>query len=365
MQEQGCDPHHSPPGWGLAVSPSMASLRARTASSSLLARGLGAGRRRLVWVAAVILVVCGLLAWWLLPSPAPSPSGRITFATGVRTGVYERYGSLLKHRLSRDLPKVRLTLQRSQGSVQNVARVASGKADFTITASDALAAYQEDGGKDASRIRACARLYDDYMHLVVPRDSPVNSAKDLKGLRVGVGEAHSGVWLVTNRLLKAAGLDMDHDIHPVREGIDRMPKLLAEGKLDAFFWSGGLPTNAVERLAERTDIRLVQLGDLLPRLHEQGRKSRYYRAAVMAPDAYPTVQRGRSVKTLAIANLLVTTDRTEADLTEGVTRSVIKSRDQIGREVHAAQKVDLRTAIYTDPVPLHEGARRYYRSVKP
>ena len=33
--------------------------------------------------------------------------------------------------------------------------------------------------------------------------------------------------------------------------------------------------------------------------------------------------------------------------------------------MHAAQLVDLRTAVYTDPLPLHEGARRYYRSVKP
>ncbi|MFI0864048.1 TAXI family TRAP transporter solute-binding subunit [Streptomyces smyrnaeus] len=344
----------------------MASLRPRTVSRpKRRPGGPSTGRRRLLWGTAAVLVVCGLLVWWLRPSPSPSPGGKVTFATGVRTGVYERYGTLFKQRLARDLPRVDLELQHSQGSVQNLTRIVSGQADFTITAADALAAYRNKGGKDASRIRACARLYDDYMHLVVPRNSPVDSAKDLKGMRVGVGEKRSGVALVTKRLLKAAGLDMDHDVHPVRKGIDTMPGLLTEGKLDAFFWSGGLPTGAIERLAEGADIRLVQLGDLLPRLHEQRPGTRYYRAAVMPPDAYPTVQRGRSVKTVAIANLLVTMDRTDAALTEGVTRSVIKSRDQIGREVHAAQKVDLRTAIYTDPVPLHEGARRYYRSAKP
>ena len=44
---------------------------------------------------------------------------------------------------------------------------------------------------------------------------------------------------------------------------------------------------------------------------------------------------------------------------------VLNSRDQIGDKVHAAQKVDLRTAIYTAPLPLHTGASHYYRSVKP
>jgi TRAP-type uncharacterized transport system substrate-binding protein len=52
-------------------------------------------------------------------------------------------------------------------------------------------------------------------------------------------------------------------------------------------------------------------------------------------------------------------------LTEWITKTVIKSRDGIGAHVHSAQLVDLRTAIYTDPLVLHEGARRYYRSVKP
>jgi hypothetical protein len=44
---------------------------------------------------------------------------------------------------------------------------------------------------------------------------------------------------------------------------------------------------------------------------------------------------------------------------------VIRSRDHIGNTVHPAQLVDLRTAVYTDPLELHKGARRYYRSVKP
>ena len=67
------------------------------------------------------------------------------------------------------------------------------------------------------------------------------------------------------------------------------------------------------------------------------------------------------MQTVAVANLLVTTDRADPELTERFTRTVINSRDRIGREVHPAQLVDLRTAIYTDPLPLHEGARRYYR----
>ncbi|MDB1088846.1 TAXI family TRAP transporter solute-binding subunit [Streptomyces sp. ACA25] len=295
---------------------------------------------------------------------AERPGGVVTVSTGVRSGVYARYGQLLQAQLARDLPEVRVRLLSSEGSVENIERLVGGQADFTIATADAIAAHQAEAGRAAERLRACARLYDDYLQLVVPARSPVRRAAGLAGLSVGVGQDQSGVQLVTRELLAAAGLDMDEDVVPVREGIDTMPRMMEAGRLDAFFWSGGLPTSAVQRLAERMDIRLVPLGDLLPALQVRGPLTSHYRAAVMPPDAYPGIEGGQVIETIAVANLLLTTDAADDAITEQVTRSVISGRDRIGRAVHAAQRVDLRTAIYTRPVELHEGARRYYRAVK-
>ncbi|MGW3245219.1 TAXI family TRAP transporter solute-binding subunit [Streptomyces sp. NPDC001070] len=321
------------------------------------------GRRRAVQAVLAVAAAVAMLLWWVLPSDGPSyPKGPVDFATGARNGVYETYGKRLQPYLRTDLPGVRVHLRPSQGSVDNVRRVATGKADFAIAAADAVADYH---GRGASRLRACARLYDDYMQLVVPADSPVRSAKDLGGLRVGVGQPSSGVNLIARRLLEAAGLGEPGDVRSRTVGIDRAPELLRQGKLDAFFWSGGLPTKAVSDLAETTDVKLVQLGDLVARLHAEGDESTYYRQAVMPADAYPMIQGGRAVQTIAVANLLITTDRTDIGLVDRFTRTVIDSRDRIGQEVHAAQLVDLRTAVFTDPLRLHAGAERYYQSVKP
>ncbi|GAA2457369.1 TAXI family TRAP transporter solute-binding subunit [Streptomyces lavendulocolor] len=323
-------------------------------------------RRRALQGSAVGLVVLGLLLWWLVPAGEPSPRGKVTFSTGVPTGVYQRYGELLEEALGRNVPDVAITLLDSEGSRQNLARLASGEADFTIATADAVATYIRDSRPGAYDLRGCARLYDDYVQLVVPRGSKVRSTRDLRGLRVGVGQDGSGVRLIANRLLQAAAIDPETDIEPVSAGIDTMPALLEKGRLDAFFWSGGLPTSAVQKLSERFPIRLVPLdGELINGVHEGGGSGRYYRSAVVPADAYALAQEGRPVETVAVANLLVTTDRTDPALAEAFTRTVIQSRDRIGREVHPAQLVDLRTAVYTDPLPLHEGARRYYRSVKP
>lgn len=325
-----------------------------------------AARRRVLALAAALLAVCGVLLWWLAPFGPSTPSGSITFSTGVRSGVYQHYGELLKQAMAEDLPDVSITLKDSEGSQQNLARVASGEADFTVATADAVAQYVRDRRPGFERLRGCARLYDDYVQLVVRKGSSVQSVSGLRGLRVGVGQDGSGVRLIADRVLAAAGLTPSRDVTAVPVGIDAMPEMLEKGELDAFFWSGGLPTAAVQKLSERTPVRLIPMdAPLVDALRDVGMSTRHYRSATIPADAYAAAQDGQPVQTLAVANLMVTTADADPDLVEGFTRSVIDSRDSIGSLVHPAQLVDLRTAVYTEPLTLHDGARRYYRSVKP
>ncbi|MFV0133260.1 TAXI family TRAP transporter solute-binding subunit [Streptomyces sp. HMX87] len=323
------------------------------------------GRRRAVRAATAAVIALGLLLWWLLPLGEEPPRGTITFSTGTHAGVYHKYGELLRDRLAKDMPGLKVRLVPSAGSQENVERVVSGEADFTIAAADAVETYKIQERPGSGALRGVARLYDDYVQLVVPGDSDVHSLSDLRGKRVAIGLPNSGVRLIATRLLRAVGIDPEKDITPRSDGIDTGPGRLGEG-LDAFFWSGGLPTDGLRRIAETSAFRFVPIAEeVVAQLHTQGGATRYYRATNIPESAYPTVQNGSVVPTMAVSNLLVTRDDLDPRLTEWLTRTVIESRDGIGAHVHSAQLVDLRTAIYTGPLHLHEGARRYYRSVKP
>ncbi|WP_371668763.1 TAXI family TRAP transporter solute-binding subunit [Streptomyces sp. NBC_00289] len=323
------------------------------------------GRRRALQGAAAGVVVLGLLLWWLLPLGEDPPSGTIKFSTGSEAGVYQEYGERLKTELAKDMPDLKLKLVPSEGSQANVKRVANGEADFTIAAADAVETYELSHPAAADRLRGVARLYDDYVQLVIPPGSDIHSVSDLRGKRVSIGLRDSGVRLIAERVLRAAGIDPEKDITPSSQGIDTGPKLVGHG-IDAFFWSGGLPTEGLRTLAETTAFRFVPIdADLVAKVHTEGAATHYYRATNMPESAYPTVQNGETVPTMAVSNLLMTRKDMDPRLTEWITRTVIKSRDGIGAHVHSAQLVDLRTAIYTAPLSLHEGARRYYRSVKP
>ncbi|MEU2924016.1 TAXI family TRAP transporter solute-binding subunit [Streptomyces sp. NPDC007251] len=324
------------------------------------------GRRRALPAAAAGAVVLGLLLWWLLPLGEKPPSGTIVFSTGTPRGVYQEYGERLRAEFAKDMPDLKVKLLNSAGSQENVQRVATGRADFTIAAADAVEAYELAHGSGAGRLRGVARLYDDYVHLIVRSDSGIRNVADLRHKRVAIGLPDSGVRLIADRVLRASGIDPRKDITPFSDGIDTGPDRLERGRIDAFFWSGGLPTKGLLGLARKAEFTFVPIeGDVVTRLHGQGQESRYYRATNIPESAYPAVQQGTEVPTLAVSNLLMTRADVDPRLTEWVTRTVIKSRDGIGAHVHSAQLVDLRTAIYTDPLPLQEGARRYYREVKP
>jgi TRAP transporter TAXI family solute receptor len=330
--------------------------------STLLSR---TGRRRAVEGAAAGAVVLGLLLWWLLPLGEEPPAGTVTFSTGTRAGVYQKYGELLRAELRKDMPDLEVRLMTSAGSQENVERVASGEADFAIAAADAVETYKIADREGAGRLRGVTRLYDDYVQLVVPAGSDVLSVADLRGKRVAIGLPDSGVRLISTRLLRAAGIDPERDITPRSDGIDTGPGRLGH-EIDAFFWSGGLPTDGLEEAAGKAAFRFVPIDEeLVAKLHESGGATRYYRSTSIPESAYPAVQNGAVVPTMAVSNLLITRADVDPRITEWLTRAVLDSRDGIGAHVHSAQLVDLRTAIYTDPLELHEGARRYYRSVKP
>ncbi|MFC1414832.1 TAXI family TRAP transporter solute-binding subunit [Streptacidiphilus sp. N1-12] len=320
---------------------------------------------------ALVLLAAAGCGWWLAtPDGISYPRGTYGLATGSNGGVYQRYGDLLRPTLDRDLPGVTLRLDASAGGPDNLSRISDGRDTFGIATADAVAHFT---GPGATHLRSLGRLYDDYVQLVVPSDSPIKSVGDLRGKRVGTGQPGSGVALIAQRVLQVAGISVAKgELTALPLGIDVAPQQLEEGRIDAFFWSGGLPSAAVSALTAQHPVRLVPLGGLATQLdalaaeEDPGaQNTQIYRTSTVPASAYPLTVPDTAVSTLAVANLMVTRDDVPTGLVERVTAAIIDSRDVIGQKVHSAQMVDIRSAIYTDPLPLAEGARRYYQSVKP
>src|SRR5690625_2946024 len=245
-------------------------------------------------------LIAGILMWRSAPEPEPVT---LTVGTGHSGGVYYTYGLGLEEATAGTATPVQT--RSTPASVANLRMVHTGQLDAGFTMADvaALAVNGEAPFSEVQDIRAVARLYDNHTHLVVPADSHVEQVSDLSGQRVSVGAADSGTEMVANRLLEGGGLagtEDGGDVDRVQLDLEDAAEALIRGQIDALFWSGGLPTEAVSDLATRMPVRLVDLSVHVPHLAE--RYGDYFLELPVPAGTYPDVP---PVRTLGVPNLLV------------------------------------------------------------
>ena len=81
----------------------------------------------------------------------------LVFTTGSEVGLYHRLATHIKDVVEADHPDLRIQLQRSAGSPDNLARLDQGKAHLAIVQNDTR------GGKT---VRSIAPLYPEVLHLL-------------------------------------------------------------------------------------------------------------------------------------------------------------------------------------------------------
>lgn len=314
--------------------------------------------RRLV--AGVISVA--LLGTLAACSPRASEwtDGEYAIAAGGSTGVYFDYGSHLADELSAGLD-LRMAAGETAGSVDNLLRVDSGEALIGFAQGDAAADAVAGAGAfdEPLEVRALARLYDEYVQVVVRGDSDVTSVQDLAGLTVSLGAENSGVNVIAARVLDAAGVDVASVRDPQLD-LGESIMAMERGQIDGFFWVGGLPTPGIVKLSETTPVRLLPIEqDWVNEVND--RYSDAYRPADVPAGTYGIAT---SAATMAVPNYLVTAASTPDGVARDILSGLFDARPRIAGEVPTAALLDRRSAIFTGPVPLHPGAIDYYRDLR-
>ncbi|MDT7567277.1 MAG: uncharacterized protein QOC67_2601 [Pseudonocardiales bacterium] len=319
----------------------------------------GSPSRRTVLRAGALAAMGALVGAGALGCGSRFAGTRLTLGTGGSQGVYYTLGGALADAWQDGLglaehPVVRPTA----GSVENLALLAARTVDVIFSAADVADAALTAASPPGRAPRALARIYDDALQVVVPADSPITRLTDLRGRQVSLGAADSQVIVAANRLLTAAGLNPAKDLSASTLGIDESVVALRNNTIDAFFWSGGLPTGGLTGLAAVRPIRLLDLLPVVPAI-----RARY---PVYDVGTVPAATYGipAPVTTLFVRNFLLVAAELPDDLAGGLVAAMFAERDRLVRANPAGRAIDTRSAIGTQPVPLHPGAERFYRSAK-
>ncbi len=287
-----------------------------------------------------------------------APAGDLRIATGSSTGVYYLYGQAIAAVVRTRLPQLRPEVLATAASRQNLDMVTGGTAEIGFAQADTA----DESIRRGAQVAALARVYDDYLHLVVRDAGPIGKLADLRGKRVSIGAEGSGTIGTVTRLLAVEKLDpmTSTDVTAVRYNLDDSARALTEGTIDAFFFSGGLPVNAIQTLRAHTQIRLVDLGGHATELRR--RHGQFYAEHTVPASIYGMPA---AVSTIGIPNyLVVSSERMSAATGYALTRALFEERATLAEMHPAAARLNVREAINTYPLVLHPGAARWYQQNK-
>jgi TRAP transporter TAXI family solute receptor len=206
-------------------------------------------RRRILWVAAVVLFVGMLgLSVWLLGSPPPR---RIKLATGDPKGSFAALGDKYKDHLKR--MGLNVDLVKSSGSIDSLHLLQSGQADVAfVQAGVAEAVGLTDG------LCTLAAIDSQPLWIFARSEVPVASLRDLKRRRVIVGPPDSGTDALSRRLLEEFGVTKENTDF-LNLSMDESRKALVEGTADAAFFVCSHTAAVVQELLPEKQVRLVSL----------------------------------------------------------------------------------------------------------
>ncbi|NUT72534.1 TAXI family TRAP transporter solute-binding subunit [Pseudarthrobacter sp. C4D7] len=307
------------------------------------------------------------LAAGLPPALAACTGGErpadLVVAGGEPGGFYLEFSTLLAAALERHGVAGHARAEATGGSLDNIAELKAGRAAFAVALADAAG----QAGGDESEITAVGKVYENYVHCVVRKDSGIRDIAGLAGRRVAVGQPGSGTSLTTPRLLEAAGLGTAPESSAPSAGTAAVEHLglndgiaaLKAGTVDALFWSGGVPTAAVAAAQQDVALGLLDLSGLLPELRR--RYGGLYDRVLVPEGSYPGIP---AVWTVGAPNLLLCRrDLDDATVERTVQLLVHSAAELIPQSSLGVQFLSAESLINTAGVPLHPAAAAAYRAL--
>jgi uncharacterized protein len=284
---------------------------------------------------------------------------RISIATGGMGGVYFVMGGAIAATITK-YAGVEAAAEVTAASVDNCKLINAKKSDLGIIMADVgYDAFNGSGMfKKPIPLRSLGILYANMMHVVVA-DAKLKKVADLKGKRVSTGAPGSGTEVKALRILEAYGINPDKDIKRDRLGASESAGALKDGKVDAYFWDGGVPTSSVLDIAATPGmtIKLLPQDDAIPKM--VAKYGPVYYKSVIPKKIYSGVD--HDVPVAAVGNLLVA----HQDMDEGMAYNILKAMFDHQNELVAVHKeathITLKEMTAGCPIPFHKGAQKYYK----
>jgi uncharacterized protein len=286
----------------------------------------------------------------------------ISIATGGTGGVYYPLGGGMASVLSKFVPGMQATAEVTGGSVDNLKLVGTGKSYIGMVMTDAgQDAYRGEDKFKSGKIplKTLMVLYPNRMHIASVEGRGISKMSDLKGKRVSTGSPGSATEVMAFRIIEAAGLDKDKDMKRERLGAAESVNAIKDGKIDAFFWVGGLPTAAVTDLANTPGNKLKMI-DHAETVKVMNKKyGNLYVEDIITKDVYRGMDTDN--KQATVMNILVAHETMDDKTAYNIVKTIFDKRADLIAVHKEAMNFKLESQkASASPIPFHPGAIKYF-----
>jgi TRAP transporter TAXI family solute receptor len=202
-------------------------------------------------------------------------------------------------------------------------------------------------------------LYPNRMHVVSTQGRNVTKMADLKGKRVSTGSPGSATEVMAFRVIEAAGLDRDKDMTRERLSVAESANALKDGKIDAFFWVGGLPTASVTDVGATPNVKiaLIDTADLVEKMN--AKYDGIYSKGVIPAKTYPGQDKDNPVA--VVQNILVASESMPDDVAYGIVKTLMEKKPELVAVHREAENFTIENQQKQNTsVPFHPGAAKYF-----
>ncbi|TYC75846.1 TAXI family TRAP transporter solute-binding subunit [Stappia sp. BW2] len=248
-----------------------------------------------------------------------------------------------------------VTVEESQGSVQNVMEAKARGGDYVFTTPPVLVSLAQGGkamfeGKSDPKfdeIRALFPIPSLTMHFVMSGDSGVTDFAGMEGKTILLGKGSFGAK-EGEKYLKMFGLDGKVNIADAE--LSNAVAALKNGQIDGFVTAGSWPAPNVIEAAASTDVTVLSLSD--DQIAETKRSKLVIPAGTYAGQA-------EDIATTSLPVVAFTTTAMDDDTAYALTKTFWEEKAKMGEEAPWWNGVD-QALMANITGKIHPGAARYY-----
>jgi len=285
----------------------------------------------------------------------------ISIGTAPATGSFYPVGVAMADVLNNHTEGIEATAEETGGSAENLALIDEGRIEMGFSPGETIekAVLGIEPFTKKTEVLLGWVLFLDPIQPIALKESGITSIKELEGKRVSIGAPGATVNFTAIELLEAHGVDTKK-VSFTYLGWGEAADALADKKIDAAFFQSAIPSPAIEGLAARMPIQLLEVDSAVL---EKDFADKALFPGILPAGSY-SGQDEDIIWPLDYAYCFFSPDLSE-DLAYTITKTVFENINKIGEAHPMGKNMHLITEEVAENIGLgvHPGAIKYAKEI--